>query len=288
MGFLYSQLFVTPAVPRSDLTGQTIIVTGANVGLGLEAARHFAHLNASKVILACRDVAKGNAAANSIVDSTRVPKSRIEVWQLDLSSYKSVKAFADRVAALPRLDAVVENAGIVTKHFKMMEDNESTITVNLVSTILLGLLLLPKLRESARANKKDGRLVFVGSEVYMWAKFTEQNARGNIFDALNSRQTSNMSDRYVHYSRLTFCLGFHLRQRVLWIPSADKAKQIQRFQVATAHGGSRAGKSDSRVVRVPRHHQHPHPRLLQEHHLQRRRLRRGAHGHHGQSHRTDD
>lgn len=193
--FLYSQLFVTPQLPENvTLKGETIVITGANVGLGCEAAKHFARLHASKIILACRDVNKGKAAQQSIQQETGISKDVLEVWQLDYSSYDSVKTFADRVNGLGRLDAVVENAGINTRKWKMLEENESHITVNVVSTLLLAHLLLPKLRESAKATGRDGRLVIVGSEVYQWAKFDERHS-DNLFDALNSEKQSNMGDR---------------------------------------------------------------------------------------------
>jgi retinol dehydrogenase-12 len=193
--FFYSQLFVTPQVPDIRLDGHIIIVTGANVGLGFEATKHFVRMGASKVILACRDVNKGKSAQQSIERSTNVAKGALEVWQLDYSRYDSVKTFAERVNGLSRLDAVVQNAGINTRKWKMAEDNESHITVNVVSNLLLAHLILPKLRESARATGQDGRLVIVGSEVYMWAKFQEKHSE-KLFAALNSEQASDIGDRY--------------------------------------------------------------------------------------------
>lgn len=71
MEFLYSQLFVRIPYPTRDFTNETVIVTGANAGLGLEAARHFTRLNAAKVILAVRSISKGEAAKQSIESSTK-------------------------------------------------------------------------------------------------------------------------------------------------------------------------------------------------------------------------
>ena len=56
------QFTPVPPVLRADLTGQTILVVGANIGLGFEAAKHFASMNPGKLILACRSQAKGDAA----------------------------------------------------------------------------------------------------------------------------------------------------------------------------------------------------------------------------------
>ena len=125
--FLREQLFTTPTYPEKKHTGETIIVTGANSGLGFEAARHFTRLDAEKVILAVRSTEKGEAAKKSIEESTQ-RHGVVEVWPMDLCSYESVKQFAKRVEGLKRLDAIVENAGKATRKYEVAEDNESTIS----------------------------------------------------------------------------------------------------------------------------------------------------------------
>src|SRR5712664_3243394 len=100
--FLYSQLFVSLPKPTKAFTGQTIIVTGSNTGLGLEAARHLSHLNSSLIILAVRNLAKGEAAKQSILASTGRADTNIEVWDLDMQSYGSIKAFCVKASNLPR------------------------------------------------------------------------------------------------------------------------------------------------------------------------------------------
>jgi retinol dehydrogenase-12 len=104
-------------------------VTGANVGLGKEAARHFVRLRASKVILACRSVAKGEEAKRDIESTTR-RTGVLEVWPLDLADYASVKSFATRAEGLERLDVVLENAGVNTKTFKLVAGNEMNVAVS--------------------------------------------------------------------------------------------------------------------------------------------------------------
>lgn len=127
--FFFSQLFITPPKPTTSCAGKTIIVTGANTGLGKEAATHFVRLDATKVILACRSLDKGEAAVRDIEAQTG-RKGVVEVWQLDLGSFESVKAFAERARGLKRIDVLVENAGINTEEFRLVEGMESTITVN--------------------------------------------------------------------------------------------------------------------------------------------------------------
>ena len=120
---MHSQMFVTMPVPTQSFSGQTVIVTGSNAGLGKEAANHIVRLGAEKVILAVRTISKGEAAKEYIEAKTG-RKGVIEVWSLDLSSYASVQAFVKKAETLERLDAVLENAGVLTETFSLAEGNE--------------------------------------------------------------------------------------------------------------------------------------------------------------------
>ena len=194
-GWLRSQVIIKLPVPAKPFTGQTIIVTGSNSGLGLEAARHFVALDAEKVILAVRSREKGEAAVKSIEASTR-RTGVAEVWDLDLSSYASVKAFAAKVTSdLPRLDVLVNNAGVVLYDFAMAEDNESTIIINVTSQLLLSLLLLPKLRETSVALRKEVVCTFTNSFVHFMANFPERKNE-HIFREFPIKEKTDMGDRY--------------------------------------------------------------------------------------------
>ncbi|KAF2482889.1 short-chain dehydrogenase/reductase [Neohortaea acidophila] len=198
MAFVYSQLFVTPRIPpAASLTGQTAIITGSNVGLGKEAARHLTALGCTKVILAVRNTTAGEDARKDILASTGVPPHTLEVWSLDLADYGSVKRFAKRAESeLQRIDILLENAGIATDKFALSEGHERTVTVNVVSTFLLAFLLLPKLKETAKKFAVKPRLSIVSSEVHAWTKFAEWK-QPSIFPALDDEATANMQERYM-------------------------------------------------------------------------------------------
>jgi len=196
--FLYRQFFYEPPVPTASFKGKTAIVTGSNVGLGLEACRWMVSLGASRVILACRNLEKGKAAAKDIQATTSCSPDTLEVWHLDMSSYASVQAFSDRVKAeLPRLDVLIANAGIGTQTFRMTEDNEETITTNVVSLSLLAFLLHPKLRDTAVQHNTQTHITVTASELHEIAKFKERKAPdGQLFATLNDKTKANMGDRY--------------------------------------------------------------------------------------------
>ncbi|KAF2144827.1 uncharacterized protein K452DRAFT_266972 [Aplosporella prunicola CBS 121167] len=194
--FLRSQLFFTPTYPTADFSDQVVIVTGSNTGLGLEAVKHLVRLNAARVILAVRSVEKGEAAVEHVIATTQCLPTRLEVWYLDLANYASIQRFGDRVRQLERLDAVVQNAGILTFKWGTAEGHEMHIATNVIGASLLGLEVLPKLRESAEKYRARGRLSFVGSELQYIAKFSEKELPGSILDALNDKEHADLDDRY--------------------------------------------------------------------------------------------
>lgn len=122
-GLLRSQLFHHPTIPTSSFAEQTVIITGANAGLGLEVCRSIVQLKANKVILAVRNLAKGEAARELIQKETG-RTGCMEVWHLDMANFDSVKSFAKRANQLERLDVLVANAGIWTTAFEKAEEWE--------------------------------------------------------------------------------------------------------------------------------------------------------------------
>lgn len=102
-GFFFRQVFVHPPQipPDVNLEGQTVIVTGANSGIGLEAARQCVRLRAKTLILAVRSSAKGEAAKKDILSTSSGSVTQVEVWILDMESIESVLAFGDRASKLP-------------------------------------------------------------------------------------------------------------------------------------------------------------------------------------------
>lgn len=191
--FLYSQLFVGLPSPNHDFTGQNIVITGGNTGLGLEAARHLLRLNVASITLGVRTLSKGHAAKQDLEQSTG-RAGRVSVLQVDMENYESVKSFAASVSAIPRVDAVILNAGKIAQDFYIAEKDESTITVNVVSTMLLGLLLLPKLCASAQPHNQYPRMVFVASDRHVMTNLPEWKTP-NTFDALCNAKRSGPDER---------------------------------------------------------------------------------------------
>ncbi|KAI5807354.1 putative short-chain dehydrogenase [Peziza echinospora] len=183
-----------PVPPPNQFYNKTALVTGSNVGLGFEAAKHILIRGARLVILCVRDLQKGEAAKQALlkVPGINTPET-IQVWHLDQSSFASVRAFSEKVIQeVETIDFLILNAGIVAYKHELTEDGwEKTLQVNDLSTCLLALKLLPKMiRKSLSGPGTEQhipRLVIVASGVHITSNFHERHAE-NILQRLNSKE----------------------------------------------------------------------------------------------------
>ncbi|RYP03792.1 hypothetical protein DL764_004904 [Monosporascus ibericus] len=216
LSFLNRQLFEKPTLPQNvHLGGKAAIVTGSNAGIGLECARQLLDLGTSKLIIAVRDESRGHAArANLLSGRSAHPDDTVEVWKLDLQSYDSIAAFAERTRSLERLDIVVLNAGVMKQRFDLNPStgHEETIQVNVLSTALLIILLLPVLK-AKNSPDQPGRVAMVSSDGASWAKFEEKNSTP-LLAALDKRETFGPVDRYSTSKLLNQLFVTELTKRV--------------------------------------------------------------------------
>ncbi|KAJ7714728.1 putative WW domain-containing oxidoreductase [Mycena metata] len=122
--FFGDQMFAKPRGTDTyeDLTGRTFLVTGSNTGIGFALATHLACLQPAQLILAMRDLKKGEVAKDSIIAQTGF-KGALEVWELDMVDFASIKRFAERANTnLKRLDGANLNAGINNWNWAMTAD----------------------------------------------------------------------------------------------------------------------------------------------------------------------
>jgi NAD(P)-dependent dehydrogenase (short-subunit alcohol dehydrogenase family) len=174
-----------PIAPTTEsCRDKVFIVTGSNTGLGFECAKHLVRLRPKKVIMAVRSVKRGEDAKVRIEKATG-NAGIAEVWELDLVSHESTKKFAARVSTLDRVDAIIHNASVGTAQFVAAEGIETSLTVNVISTMLLAVLLLPKLQESGRRFGITPHMSFIGSGAGFDAKDVLEKIDGDIFDGLS-------------------------------------------------------------------------------------------------------
>ncbi|KAG2341101.1 NAD(P)-binding protein [Suillus weaverae] len=153
-------------LPRESVDGKTVVIAGANVGLGLEASVHIANKRPSLLIATCRDAVKCDQTLEILRERcTRTQPASLDSWPLELSYFDSVRSFVDRFDAEgpQRLNILLANAGTFRPVYTRTQDDlEVMLQVNYLSIALLSILLLPHLLRSATCDDPS-RLVLVSS-----------------------------------------------------------------------------------------------------------------------------
>lgn len=173
---------------RSDvrLDGKVAVITGANTGIGKETAVDFVERGA-RVILAVRDVGKGEKAAGEIrrqlMDKNKKNIGQVRVEQLDLASLRSVRACAQRLLDQePAIHLLINNAGVMACPKAYTEDgHDLQFGVNHLGHFLLSVLLLPRLRASSPGSGHEDqgrvRIVTLTSVAYSFSRIDFDDLR---------------------------------------------------------------------------------------------------------------
>ncbi|MCX8554177.1 SDR family NAD(P)-dependent oxidoreductase [Mycolicibacterium mucogenicum] len=143
------QLWRAPELPAGALVGRTVLVTGANSGIGKAIATELAMLGAT-VLMTVRDRARGEAARHHVL--TVAPAADVAVEVCDVSHLAGVRSFAaDLLSRHSRLDAVIHNAGVMPEQrTESAEGHELSLATHVLGPVLLTELLRPALTPAAR------------------------------------------------------------------------------------------------------------------------------------------
>jgi NAD(P)-dependent dehydrogenase (short-subunit alcohol dehydrogenase family) len=147
-----------------DMSGKTVVVTGANSGIGFETAAALGRAGAH-VVMTGRDAARTEEARRRLQE--RVPSASLDSVVFDLASLASVRAGADElIERLSRIDVLINNAGLMlSKRRETVDGFEETFAINHLGPFLLTSLLMPRIRASAPA-----RIVNVASAAHRSAR----------------------------------------------------------------------------------------------------------------------
>ncbi len=165
------------AADLPDMTGRTVLITGASDGIGLVAAREFARVGA-RTVLCVRSVAKGRTAATTM-------KGITEVRHLDISSLKSIRTFADDWA--DGIDVLINNAGIFDVPLTRTEDGfESQMATNYFGPFVLTNLLLPHITD---------RVVSISSQLHRQGKLhlNDLNSNTRAYKSMQAYRDSKLN-----------------------------------------------------------------------------------------------
>ncbi|WP_226482487.1 oxidoreductase [Natrinema amylolyticum] len=184
-----------------DQSGCTVVITGANSGIGREATRELAR-NGATVIMACRSVERGEDAAGDVRED--VPDADLRVEECDLGDLESVRAFAERLAD-ETIDVLINNAGVMAIPRSETEDGfETQFGVNHLGHFALTGLLLENL---ATDEGEPARVVTVSSGVH---------ERGEIdFDDLQGEESYDEWDAYAQSKLANVLFAYELERRFL-------------------------------------------------------------------------
>lgn len=158
-----------------DQSGKTVIVTGANSGIGFEAAKVLAQRGAV-VIMACRSLEKGKLAMEQILEED--PRAKVILKSLDLADLSSVRQFSeDYLAAHDRLDILINNAGVMaTPYSKTADGFEMQFGTNHLGHFALTAQLFDLLKRTP-----NSRVVTVSSYAHYFGRIAFNDLNGDGF-----------------------------------------------------------------------------------------------------------
>jgi NAD(P)-dependent dehydrogenase (short-subunit alcohol dehydrogenase family) len=189
--------FTAKQVP--DQTGKTVFITGANTGLGYEAAKVLAGKNA-RVIIGCRSKDKAQRAREEILAVHG--EADVDIVAINLADLESVGEAAAVIAKEERLDILINNAGIMVPPFELTQDGfESQLGVNHLGPFALTGLLLDKLRATPGA-----RIVSTSSIAHKRGKI--------LFDDINADKQYNTMARYAMSKLANLYFAYELQRRL--------------------------------------------------------------------------
>lgn len=185
-----------------DLYGKTAIVTGSNTGIGLEITTQLA-LKGCRVIMACRNRAKAEAAKEQASKKIEEVKMNLQVMIVDLSSTKSVTKFASEVKkSYKTLDFIVVNAGVMG--IKDRRESIDGCELMLASNYLGHFVLVGELLSLLMATP-GSKIVFQSSVKHWWAK---------VCDDLNAEKQYCHREQYAKTKLATVMFAVELQNRL--------------------------------------------------------------------------
>lgn len=186
---------------KAMLSGKTVVITGANSGIGKETAVDLARRNA-RILMACRSIQRGERATTEVRKKSN--NDNVVFRQLDLASFASIRKFAKEVLEEEKqVDVLINNAGVFMLPLRRTKDGvEMHFGVNYLGHFLLTNLLLERLKEAPGA-----RIVNVAADVPSWLA-------GINFDDINSEKSYNRVKAVIQSKLSVIASSTHFAQQL--------------------------------------------------------------------------
>ena len=208
---------------------KVVIITGANRGIGKEAANEIAKLGA-KVYMACRSLDSANQAKEEIIKETK--NENVFVRELDLASVKSINNFAEQFKKEEStLDLLVNNAGITSRPKKLNDAGiELTFAINVLGHHLLTRLLIDLLEKSG-----PSRIINVASEYAGGLDLNDINFEKRNYDTTAAYKQSKQANRMLNREWAKRLVGKNISVYSMtpgWVPNTDLFREQSTFNKA--------------------------------------------------------
>ncbi|MBT3391002.1 MAG: SDR family oxidoreductase [Chloroflexi bacterium] len=183
-----------------DIAGKTVLITGANSGIGYEAARALAQRGA-EVMMACRSREKGEAAVQAILEET--PQAKLNLMALNLADLASVREFAEKVRTeYAQLDLLINNAGVMAIPYRQTAEGfEMQLGTNHLGHFALTGLLLDLVLKAENA-----RIVTISSQAHKTGRIN--------FDDLNSEKSYSKWLAYGQSKLANLLFAYELQRKL--------------------------------------------------------------------------
>ncbi|XP_072910489.1 retinol dehydrogenase 12-like isoform X2 [Hemitrygon akajei] len=194
------------------LDGKTVIITGANTGIGKESTKELAKRGAH-IIMACRDTEKADAAAKEIIEETGNPN--VVVKKLNLADIKSIREFAEQINnEQQQVNILINNAGVMMCPYLKTEDGfELQFGVNHLGHFLLTYLLIDLLKRSSPA-----RIINVSSTAHKMGTIQ--------FDDLNSEKSYSSVKAYAQSKLANILFTKELARKLEGVVRTELARHL--------------------------------------------------------------
>ncbi|KAL2788769.1 hypothetical protein BJX66DRAFT_352501 [Aspergillus keveii] len=239
------------------VTGRTALIVAATSGVGLEVAKLFA-ANCSRLIITARDPERGEQALEairaSLSDERGSAEAQIEIWPLDLESFRSIREFSQRIQDdLPSLDIAVLNAGVWNVQFtRSIDENETHLQVNYLASCALSIAVLSVLGRGESTS--PGRLMVVTSEGHSLEEIPPWKRASDVLQSFNDPAALTCYERY-RLSKLLSMLWTHELATLVnssnrGVEGASRRVEIASFTPGATHTQICRDLGAGRVVRL--------------------------------------
>ncbi|XP_052256423.1 retinol dehydrogenase 12-like isoform X2 [Dreissena polymorpha] len=178
--------WTVPCTSSNRLEGKTVVITGANTGIGRATATELSR-RGGRVIIACRDRCKGEAVALQIRSKTRNPD--VYCYELDLASLSSIKEFVNEFNNRePVLHVLINNAAYMGPKATTVDGYEKSLGVNYLGHFYLTYLLQDKLKRGA-----PSRIINLISDTYSKATFNFEDLALTKYDIMTAYARSKLA-----------------------------------------------------------------------------------------------